>query len=111
LASNPDLSVLAEARFLHEQFPDVPGGMVLRMITLSGAEALGWDRETGSLTPGKSADLLVLPLPPEDGNDPYDLVFHSNLSISKVMWRGRWTYEEKTQSREQETTPVEPTAP
>lgn len=33
---------------------------VLRMATLGGAEALGLDKITGSLTPGKRADLIVL---------------------------------------------------
>lgn len=32
----------------------------LRMATLGGAEALGLDAETGSLAPGKRADLIVL---------------------------------------------------
>ncbi len=33
---------------------------VLRMATLGGAEAVGLDREVGSLTPGKKADLQVI---------------------------------------------------
>ncbi|WP_237774355.1 amidohydrolase family protein [Actinosynnema sp. ALI-1.44] len=33
---------------------------VLRMATLGGAEVLGLDKEIGSLTPGKKADLLVI---------------------------------------------------
>src|SRR5205807_198685 len=52
LASNPDLNVLAEARFLHERYPEVPGAALLRMATLAGAEALGWGSETGSLKAG-----------------------------------------------------------
>src|SRR5207249_7767144 len=64
LASNPDSDLLAEARFIHRNHPDIPGKTLLRMITLSGAEALGWDQCTGSLTEGKSADLTVLSLPP-----------------------------------------------
>ncbi len=111
LASNPDLNILEEARFFHERYPDVSGATLLRMITLFGAEALGWENETGSLTPGKSADLVVLPLPPGNGEDPYDLVFHSNLSISQVMWRGHWIHEEKTQGPDQETSHQQPATP
>jgi len=91
LASNPDLDILAEARFVHRHYPDVPAADVLRMITLSGAEALGWSEETGSLTPGKSADLVVLPLPDEDCVDPCALVLQSTNSVSMVLFRGGWT--------------------
>jgi cytosine/adenosine deaminase-related metal-dependent hydrolase len=90
LASNPDLDLLAEARFLHRQYPDVPGAVLLRMATLSGAEALGWADEAGSLTPGKSADLVVLPLPPRDDADPHRLVLESEEPVRRVLFRGRW---------------------
>ena len=90
LASNPDLDLLAEARFLHARYPDVPGSTVLRLATLSGAEALGWQDETGSLEPGKSADLVAVQLPDEDRPDPHDLVLESNRPVARVLWRGRW---------------------
>jgi cytosine/adenosine deaminase-related metal-dependent hydrolase len=93
LASNPDLDVLAEARFLHRHYPDVPGDVLLRMATLSGAEALGWHKETGSLEPGKSADLVVLPLPDDDGPDPHRLVLASSLPVQAVLWRGGWVHD------------------
>jgi cytosine/adenosine deaminase-related metal-dependent hydrolase len=93
LASNPDLDVLAEARFLHGRYPNVPAKTVLRMITLSGAEALGWDQETGSLAPGKSADLVVLPLPTQDLPDPHSLVFESSAAVTRLMCRGNWIYQ------------------
>jgi cytosine/adenosine deaminase-related metal-dependent hydrolase len=89
LASNPDLSVLAEARFLHARHPDVSGDVVFRLMTLAGAEALGWQDETGSLEPGKSADLVVVPLPREDRPDPH-LLLESPRPVSRVLWRGRW---------------------
>lgn len=92
LASNPDLDVLAEARFLHAAHPDVPGDVLLRMATLSGAEALGFGRETGSLAVGKSADLVVVPLPDADAADPHELVFGSSPADDRrrTMWRGVW---------------------
>ncbi len=89
LASNPDLDVLAEIRFLHQCYPDVPGSTLLRMATLSGAEALGWADETGSLAPGKSADLVVVPLAGDDA-DPYRLLLGAEAPVKRVLFRGRW---------------------
>jgi aminodeoxyfutalosine deaminase len=93
LASNPDLDLLAEARFLRRHHPDVPGATLLRMATLAGAEALGWANETGSLEPGKSADLIVLPLPKREDSDPHCLLFDSILPVEAVLWRGRWVHD------------------
>jgi cytosine/adenosine deaminase-related metal-dependent hydrolase len=90
LASNPDLDLLAEARFVYSRYPDVPGAALLRMATLSGAEALGSADTTGSLTPDKSADLVVLPLPDADAENPHRLIFESDRAASAVMFRGRW---------------------
>lgn len=90
LASNPDLSILAEMRHLHRQCPDLPGEALLRMATLSGAEALGWSNETGSLEPGKSADLVVVALPDGAGKDPYARLFNSDLPVQRVLCRGQW---------------------
>jgi cytosine/adenosine deaminase-related metal-dependent hydrolase len=90
LASNPDLDILAEARFLRRYYPEVESAMLLRMLTLSGAEALGFDDITGCLAPGKSADLVVLPLPNTTPADPHDLVLDSTLPVARVMFRGEW---------------------
>jgi cytosine/adenosine deaminase-related metal-dependent hydrolase len=92
LASNPDLSVLEEARFLHNQYPDFAGGDLLRMATLAGAEALGWQHETGSLDVGKSADLVVVTLPDQDVPDPHELLWGSSFAVQAVLSRGRWIY-------------------
>jgi cytosine/adenosine deaminase-related metal-dependent hydrolase len=90
LASNPDLDMLAEARFLHRHYPDIPGETLLRMATLWGAEALGWNEVTGSLTPGKSADLVALPLSDGNPTDPHELVLDSEAVVKRVMFRGKW---------------------
>lgn len=91
LASNPDLDVLAEARFVRRHYPDVSPATILHMATLAGAEALGWADETGSITAGKSADLVVLPLPDVDSAEPYSLILESNTRVKAVLFRGRWT--------------------
>jgi len=90
LASNPDLDILQEIRFLHQEYPEVPCHTLLHMATLAGAEALGWDREAGSLDPGKSADLIVVPLPPRGDTDPCRMVLESGAAVERVLWRGRW---------------------
>jgi cytosine/adenosine deaminase-related metal-dependent hydrolase len=90
LASNPDLDVLAEARFIHDRYPDVPGDQLLRMATLNGAEALGFGRITGSLEAGKSADLVVVPLADVGASKPHELLFAEDTGARKAMWRGRW---------------------
>ena len=69
------------------------GDLLLRMATVNGAEALGWADECGSLTPGKSADFVVIPLPDRDADDPYDLWLESKAPPSEVWFRGtavRW---------------------
>lgn len=40
----------------------LPVGKVLRMVTIEAAHAMGWDREIGSLEPGKKADLITIDL-------------------------------------------------
>ncbi len=89
LASNPDLDMLAEARFIHHRFPHVPGEALLRMITINGARALGLESITGSLAAGKSADLIVLPLTGES-DDLYEPVFATDTPVAAVMCRGQW---------------------
>lgn len=90
LASNPDLDILAEARFVRERYPDFPGAQLLRMVTLSGAEALGWADEVGSLDPGKSADLVAVPLPDAERADPHELLLANHPGPRRTMFRGQW---------------------
>jgi 5-methylthioadenosine/S-adenosylhomocysteine deaminase len=68
-AVNDDMDMFAAARtaaFLQKvstMDPTVlPAPVTLRMATLGGAEALGMEREIGSLEAGKKADLLVVDL-------------------------------------------------
>lgn len=93
LASNPDLSILEEIRFLFRQYPDLDTSWLLYLATLAGAEVLGWSSETGSLAPGKSADLVVIPLPDRDEADPHRLLLDSTFTVKQVLFRGHWVKE------------------
>ncbi|MFO0864133.1 MAG: amidohydrolase family protein [Gemmataceae bacterium] len=90
LASNPDLSVLEEARFIARRHPDYDVGRLLQTITLDGATILGWGNVAGSLTPGKSADFVVLPLPNREEADPHRLIFDNAAWPSRTMFQGKW---------------------
>ena len=63
LTSNPELSIWREMRLLAEEHPTVDPADILRMATLGGAEALGLDRQLGSLDQGKKAEILAVELP------------------------------------------------
>jgi cytosine/adenosine deaminase-related metal-dependent hydrolase len=92
LASNPDLDVMAEARFLHQRYPEVPGAVLLRMATLAGAEGLGLGSQTGSLVAGKSADVVFLAVEAATPRDPHDLLWASLARIRAMLWRGQWVW-------------------
>jgi cytosine/adenosine deaminase-related metal-dependent hydrolase len=91
LASNPDLSVLTEMRFLRADCPDVPGDVLLRLATVNGAEALGWADECGSLEAGKSADFVVVPALDDNAADPHELWLEADGLPIAVWCRGQKT--------------------
>jgi aminodeoxyfutalosine deaminase len=88
LASAPDLDMLAEARCVRARHPELPGDVLLRMLTLDGATALGFGEATASLTPGKLADLIVLPLRNVETADPHTLLWESPAVIEAVLVDG-----------------------
>lgn len=88
LASNPDLSLWEELRFLAQRYPDVPGETLLRMGTLHGAKALGFATECGSLEVGKAADFIVVALPKATGADPYRLLWAEGSVVQEVFVAG-----------------------
>jgi cytosine/adenosine deaminase-related metal-dependent hydrolase len=87
-ASNPTLSILDEIRFLHRKDSSLGGPLLLTMATLFGAWALRGDGVTGSLKPGKSADLAIVALPDRDERDPHLLLLESNLPVLATMFEG-----------------------
>ena len=89
LASSPDLSILSEMRFLHVEYPELRGELLLQLATLNGAEALGWADSCGSLEEGKSADFIVLPLPEREAVDPHELWLEVDREPAQVWIRGQ----------------------
>jgi cytosine/adenosine deaminase-related metal-dependent hydrolase len=90
-ASSPSLSILDELRFLYRSDPTLSGPLLLTMATLFGAWALRAETVTGSLKPGKSADLAIVALPNRDDADPYQLLLDSELSVVGTMFEGLFT--------------------
>lgn len=79
-ASNPDLRLFEEMRFVAQRHPSITLDGVLYLGTQAGADALGVGDRFGSITPGKSAKLTVVPLT-ENNNpvDPHELLFADGI--------------------------------
>lgn len=88
-ASNPDLCLLSELRFVARNYPQLPGRQVLELGTLRGARALGQSAEVGSLRAGKYADMAIVALPEHGARDPHELLFESDLPVVATVWLGR----------------------
>jgi 5-methylthioadenosine/S-adenosylhomocysteine deaminase len=100
-ASNNDLDMIAEmqtaALFAKGQSADacaLPAQQALAMATLQGARALGIDDLTGSLTEGKSADLVAVDLSSPETQPVYNpisqLVYAAGREQVRHVWvRGR----------------------
>jgi cytosine/adenosine deaminase-related metal-dependent hydrolase len=91
-ASNPDLNLLADMSLVARAYPEVDPQQVLRMGTLAGAESLGRGHEIGSLSTGKLADLVALPLPvgaPSAANEMLSALMSAPNRPSAVWRRGQ----------------------
>ena len=100
-ASNNDLNLLAEmrtaallAKGIAGSASAVPAEAALRMATINGAKALGIDDESGSLEPGKAADIVAVDL----GNPHTQPLYHacsqmvyaaSSHQVTQVWIQGR----------------------
>ncbi len=85
LASVADLNMFAELREAHLIAPDIPARQLLESATLTGARALGFDTEFGSIEPGKIAALLAVAVPAHADDVEQYLVTESRLD---VRWLG-----------------------
>ncbi len=90
LASNPSLSILDELRFLHACDPSLQKDhRFLAIGSLRGAAALGLDHIIGTLTAGKLADIVSIPLETGGSADPLINILESHRQPSAVWIGGR----------------------
>jgi cytosine/adenosine deaminase-related metal-dependent hydrolase len=87
-ASNSNLSLWEEMRFVADRFTTVPPATVLRLGTQASAEALGVSGDCGVLAEGRRADFAVVDLPQHNSRDPHDLLFAADTRIAAVYARG-----------------------
>ncbi len=100
-ASNNRLDMISESRFaallqkgVSGDAAAVPAHQLLRMATLNGAKALGWDQEIGSLVAGKAADMAAIDLSGIETQPVYDPASHlfnaaGRECVSHVWVEGR----------------------
>ncbi|WP_330926989.1 TRZ/ATZ family hydrolase [Candidatus Sororendozoicomonas aggregata] len=100
-ASNNDLNLLSEAQTAALLAKAVAGDATavsahkaLAMATINGAKAMGLEQETGSLEPGKSADLVAIDLsglPFQPLYEPVSQIIYTGGShqVSHVWIRGK----------------------
>jgi 5-methylthioadenosine/S-adenosylhomocysteine deaminase len=118
-ASNNRLDMFAESRLaamlqkgVSGDASAVPAHQLLRMATLNGAKALGWDGEIGSLVPGKAADMVAVDLSSLECQPVYDAasqIFYAagRESVTHVWVAGEAIMTERKLTRWNEVEAVE----
>jgi 5-methylthioadenosine/S-adenosylhomocysteine deaminase len=96
-ASNNDLDLIGEmrsaallAKGASRNAAALPAAGVLRMATLNGARALGLEAETGSLEPGKSADLVAVDMNRPETQPVYNPVSQLVYACAREQVRHVW---------------------
>lgn len=96
-ASNNDLDMIGEARsaaFLAKgvslQADALPAADVLKMATLNGAQALGKERDIGSLEIGKQADMIAIDLNRLETQPVYDPIAQLIYAASRDQVTHSW---------------------
>lgn len=85
-ASSPDLNLVDDLRLVHQLAPEVAPDALWPLATINAARALGVERDVGTITAGKSADLAIFPT---RGDDPLRHVLENPVLPSEAWAAGR----------------------
>ena len=84
LASVPDLNLFAELAEMRRLAPSVPARLLLESATITGAAALGFEADFGTIDPGKRDALIAVEL---DGAVPaVEEYLVSGITASQISW-------------------------
>ncbi len=87
-ASNPELDLWAELRFVRACHPQIAPSTLLALATRHGAQALGVEADAGTLEPEKLANLAVVQLTSSDA-DPHERLLADDTRVVETILRGR----------------------
>jgi cytosine/adenosine deaminase-related metal-dependent hydrolase len=94
LASAPSLNLWDEMRYAFRvhKADGIGARTIIELSTRGGAKALGMADGTGSLTPGKKADIIAVPFPRRNTGDLYYDLLRETKSCIMSMVNGKIVY-------------------
>jgi cytosine/adenosine deaminase-related metal-dependent hydrolase len=84
LAGVEDLNLFGELPVIRALAPDVPAAKILESATRTGAEALGFGDELGTIEAGKRADLIAVRIPP--GVQDVEEYLLTGIAPADIRW-------------------------
>ncbi len=90
LSSNEKLNMFYVMRVVKENFPDLENNIILKMATVNGAKAIGFEGEIGEIAIGRKADIIGINIEDSSIKDPVDYVINKAEKVSFSMVDGRF---------------------
>jgi aminodeoxyfutalosine deaminase len=87
-ASNPNLNLFEEMKFVARHHSNVAPSEILRMGTVQGSRALYGAEAMPGLVPGTAANLSIIALPSGNASNPHDLLLDDASQVIGVWQHG-----------------------